>query len=301
MKDKILLTGATGFIGKRFVEMNHERFDIRTVSFQNVDCACGIDFYEITAVVHLAGIAHQMTKIDDQIYFDINHKKTLELAREAKALGVQHFVFASTVKVYGEETADAPLDEHSPTLPNDAYGKSKLAAEQDLLKLADEKFTVSIVRLPLVYGPRVKGNVLRLLQLFSKNYPMLPLGGIENQRSMVFVDNLVELFNQILKRKMGGVFIAGDREPISTSRLNELIIKYLTSRTRLVAMPKILISFLNFLKPALVRRLFGSFVIDNRSTNERLDFVPPFSAEDGVRGMCAWFLKSKNGANFGQV
>lgn len=273
--------------------MNRDRFDIRTVSFQTVDCACGIDFYEISAVVHLAGIAHQMTKIDDQIYFDVNHKKTLELAREAKAMGVGHFLFVSSVKVYGEETTDAPLDEYSPTLPQDAYGKSKLAAEQDLLKLADEKFTVSIVRPPLVYGAGVKGNVLRLLDLHSKNYPALPFGGIENRRSMVFVDNLIELFNRILEKKMGGVFIAGDREPISTSRLNELIIKSLNSKTRLVALPKFLISILNFLKPALVRRLFGSFVIDNRSTNARLDFEPPFSAETGVRLMCEWFLREK--------
>ncbi len=293
MSEKILLTGATGFIGQRFLEFNAGRFEMATVSFSKTDCSCGIDFYEVKTVLHLAGIAHQMQKIDDQIYFDVNHKKTLELADEAKKMGVRQFIFVSSVKVFGEETSEKSLDENSPTDPQDAYGRSKLAAENDLLKMADENFRVAIVRPPLVYGPRVKGNMLKLLQLLEKA-KAVPFAGINNRRSMVFVDNLIALFNKIIEKRASGIFIAGDAEPISTSELVVFMAKYSQKSTRNLKIPTFIIKILTLVRPSFVRRLYGSFVVDNSITNEKLGFSPPFSTEFGIEKMVEWYLNLKN-------
>jgi len=171
LKKCILLTGASGFIGQGFIELNSEKYNIESHSLQK-NKVSDIDFSRIYSVVHLAGIAHQMQKIDNQIYFDVNHHLTVELAKAAKANGVTHFLFMSTIKVYGEKKENEVLTEYSTCNPEDAYGKSKLQAEQALQQLESDTFKVSIVRPPLVYGPRVKGNMIRLIQLADWSIPL---------------------------------------------------------------------------------------------------------------------------------
>ena len=128
---QILLTGSTGFVGKRFLEYNQNRCEIQTVSLQNCDIS-GIDFKGIDSIVHLAGKAHQMKKIDDQIYFDVNFNLTKKLAEAAKQAGVEHFIFISTIKVFGKTDCEILCEKSVCNPINDAYGQSKFdAAEGD--------------------------------------------------------------------------------------------------------------------------------------------------------------------------
>lgn len=286
---KIAVTGASGFIGKRLVQYNRERYSIASLSLKKQDCNT-LDLEGIETVVHLAGKAHQMEPINDQVYFDINYELTRRLADRAKHQGVRHFIYISSTKVYGDDIQEE-LNEQSPCYPSDAYGASKLKAEQYVQSIAGEDFTVAIVRPPLVYGPEVKGNMIRLLQLADKNYP-LPFGNTRNARSMVYIDNLVELINHIIEQKASGIFLAGDRQPLATDVLIGLIRKGLGKNRRLVTVPGTLRAVIKMVRPALYIRLFGSFVADNTATNKQLGFTPPYTTEEGVADMVNWFKKT---------
>jgi nucleoside-diphosphate-sugar epimerase len=281
-KQKILVTGANGFIGKRFIEYNKERFDITTLSVRDESYKI-FDFTGFDSIVHLAGKAHDMDCKDDSEYFKVNVDITKTLATKAKAAGVKHFIYISSVKVYGKEDRGM-ITEKSECFPEDAYGKSKLQAEQFLQTIQDENFKVAIVRPPMVYGAGVKGNMDRLIHLCKKKYP-LPFGNIGNLRTMVFVDNLVEVLNAIIDYKADGIFIPGDKKPISTDALILMIKQSLGEKNNLISIPKFLRKIIKTVKPELYKRLFGSFVIDTKATNGKLNFVPPYSTEFGIEKM----------------
>jgi nucleoside-diphosphate-sugar epimerase len=284
---KILLTGATGFVGQRFLEYCKDTYDIRCVSLQK-EKIFNLDFKHIDAIVHLAGKAHQMQKIDDQIYFDINYTLTKELADAAKKEGVKHFIFISTIKAFGEHQKGV-LNEKSPCLPqNDPYGESKLKAEQYLQSIEDDNFIVSIIRPPLIYGPRVKGNLIRFLELGNKPYP-LPFKNLKNRRTMVFLDNFIELINRIVDTKQSGIFLAGDAQPISTEKLISEIRLNLGKKPNLFQTPDFMKKMLGVVKPEFALRLFGSLEMDTSDSFKRLNFTPPYSIEQGIKSMVDWY------------
>lgn len=285
-KLKVVVTGAGGFIGERFMEMNREGFNLTAVSLRSTPVE-GIDLSGVDSIVHLAGKAHEMQPIDDQVYYDVNYGLTKKLAEEARRQGVPHFIYISSVKVYGDETP-GPHNEHSPCGPTDAYGKSKLQAEEMLLHMSGVRFKVAVVRPPLVYGPRVKGNMIRLLQLADKNYP-LPFGNIQNRRSMVYVDNLVALINTILLQQATGIYIAGDEQPVSTEFLVRTVRKSLHKPENMIGLPGAVRMLLKAVRPALYTRLFSSYIIDNSLTNKRLSFHPPVSTQTGIGQMVQWY------------
>jgi nucleoside-diphosphate-sugar epimerase len=285
---KIAVTGSSGFVGKRFLEYNQDRFEIISLSLRDTKLR-DISLKGVDAIVHLAGKAHEMQPIPDQVYYDVNYTLTKELAEKAKEDGVPHFIFVSTTKIYGDQVTEI-VDEKSPGNPDDAYGKSKYQAEELLRYMSTAVFKVAVIRPPLVYGPGVKGNMLRLLELAAKNYP-LPFGNSRNKRSMVFLDNLIELMNTIIANQSMGTFIAGDREPVSTDRLLSLIRKSMGKKEDLVSIPSLLRFLIKKIKPALYTRLFGSFVADNSGTNKTLNFTPPFTTEYGVAKMVEWWVK----------
>ena len=283
----VLLTGASGFVGQRFLEYNKNTFNIRTVSLVNTAVE-NIDFTGIDALVHLAGKAHQMTKIDDSIYFEVNTELTKKLALAAKAQGVPHFIFISTIKVFGEHQ-NAVLTEGSPCEPiNDPYGESKLKAENFLQSIEDTTFTVSIIRPPLIYGPRVKGNLIRFLKLADNGKP-LPFDKIDNRRTMVFLDNFIALINTIIAQKQSGIFLAADTQPISTTFLIAEMRKNMARPTRLFAMPSILKWVLKTMKPEMYIRLYGSLEMNPQDSFKRLNFKAPYSVEHGIGEMVKWY------------
>jgi nucleoside-diphosphate-sugar epimerase len=285
---KVIVTGASGFVGKRFVDINTKNFEILTVSLRNNDWQQQtFDGYD--TVVHLAGKAHEMQKIDDQIYFDVNYNLTKQFFEKIKKDGVTHFIYISSTKVYGDGSYEY-LNEESDCNPTDAYGKSKLQAEQFLLQQTG--VIVTIIRPPLIYGAGVKGNMHKIMELCSSN-KRLPFANINNKRSMVFVDNFVALINTIISQKKAGVFIAGDAGAVSTSTLVIAIKNALHKKNNLFAIPSFLRNIIKKLKPALYIRLFGNFNVDNTNTNKILHFQPPYTLLQGVQQMVNDF-KSKN-------
>ena len=281
----VLLTGATGFVGQHFLQYNKSKYTITAVSVRKNKPLPSLS--DIDVVVHLGGKAHEMQSLPDEVYFTANAELTKQLAMAAKAAGVQHFIYVSSVKVYGNIVSEN-IDENTFPNPDDAYGRSKLLGEQYVQELNDDNFIVSIVRPPLVYGSYVKGNMLKLLHLAQKQIP-LPLGNINNKRSIVFVDNLLALINQIIQTKRSGVFIAGDKEPVSTTLLISLIRKYSGKKKNLIYIPDWMQAVIRKLRYSLYIRLFGSFVISNSLTNKKLNFEPPYSTEEGIRNMVNWF------------
>jgi nucleoside-diphosphate-sugar epimerase len=291
---RIAVTGTTGFVGKRLMEYDKELFELIPLDLRDQNITT-IDLTGIDAVVHLAGKAHQMEPIEDKVYFDVNYELTRSLAEQALKQQVKQFVYISSTKVYGDDVKEV-LNEQSVCTPSDAYGASKLKAEQYLLSLQSSAFNVAILRPPLVYGPEVKGNMLRLLHLSNKQYP-LPFGKTNNKRSMVFLDNLIELINAIINKEASGIFVAGDKEPLPTDMLVQLIRNELGIKNGLISIPLFLRAMVKKIKPGLYTRLFGSFVVDNQMTNQQLNFVPPYSTEYGVSQMAKWFREAKQNNN----
>ncbi|KLD99954.1 NAD-dependent epimerase/dehydratase family protein [Aliarcobacter butzleri] len=278
---KLLITGSNGFIGNYFINNYKSKYNIKTFSFLKDDINT-LDCNTIDIVFHLSALVHQMGGASAREYEKINVTQTLQLAKKAKESGVKHFVFMSTVKVYGEET-NRKYTENTVCNPEDDYGKSKLKAEYELQKLEDENFEISIIRTPIVYGYGVKANIKNLINLVDK-VPVLPFGKIKNKRSMVYIGNLCHLVDEIITQEKKGIFLASDDEPLSTSKLIELIAKNLDKKIYLIKIP-FFATLLKILKPSFHKRLYGSLEVDNNITKEKLNLKNPYSVENGVRLM----------------
>ena len=278
---KLLITGSSGFVGSYFINKYKDKYKIKNFSFlkdkiNNLDCA------DIDVVFHLSALVHQMAGASVEEYEKVNVTQTLDLAKKAKEGGVKHFIFMSTIKVYGEETSNK-YSENTICTPEDDYGKSKLKAENELLKLEDDSFRVIIVRTPIVYGYGVKANIKNLINFVNK-VSILPFGKIENKRSMIYISNLCHLVDEIISQKQSGIFLASDDEPLSTSKLIELIAKNLDKKIYLIKIP-FFETLLKILKPSFHKRLYGSLEVDNTITKNKLNLKNPYSVEDGIRLM----------------
>ena len=286
---KLLITGSNGFVGSYFINKYKNKYEIKTFSFLK-DAPKGIssghiitlDCSDVDVVFHLSALVHQMGGASVEEYEKVNVTQTLELAKKAKKSGTKHFVFMSTVKVYGEET-DGVYTEESECHPEDEYGKSKLKAEQELLKLEDESFKVSIIRTPIVYGYGVKANIKSLVNLVNK-ISILPFGNIQNKRSMVYIGNLCYLVDVVIEQQKAGIFLASDDEPLSTTRLIELIAKNLNKKIYLIKIPFFETLF-KVAKPSFHKRLYGSLEVDNHITKEQLKLKNRYSVEEGIEMM----------------
>jgi len=278
---KLLLTGATGFIGKYFIVKYQANYNVQTFSFLN-DEISDLKLIDTDVVIHLSALVHQMGGASAEEYERVNVTQTLELAKKAKESRVKHFIFMSSVKVYGEET-DEIYNEDTDCFPEDEYGKSKLKAENELLKLEDEEFKISILRTPIVYGYGVKANIKNLISLVEK-VPVLPFSGIYNNRSMVYIGNLCNLLNKIIETTSRGIFLASDDKPLSTTNLIQLIAKELDKKIWLISIP-LFPSLLKLIKPSFYMRLYKSLEVDNTKTLKKLDYSNSYSTADGIKYM----------------
>jgi len=250
------------------------------------DCLQNID-----VVVHAAARAHIMKdEVADPLaeYRRVNVDGTLHLARQAAAGGIERFIFISSVKVNGEQTFPGqPFTADDTPSPEDAYGISKWEAEQGLQKIAKESgMEVVVIRPPLVYGPQVKGNFASMIKLVKKGLP-LPLGSIHNQRSLVALDNLVDLIITCIHHPAAAnqVFLAGDGQDLSTTELLRGVAKAAGKPSRLIPIPSSLLMFAATLlgKKAVAQRLLGSLQVDISKARDLLGWEPPFSVEEGLR------------------
>ncbi|MDN5088799.1 NAD-dependent epimerase/dehydratase family protein [Aliarcobacter butzleri] len=277
---KILITGSNGYLGSSFINQHKDKHEFEKFSLLNQKLE-DINFDNIDIVLHCAALVHQKVEHSYEKYHDINVEYPVKLAKLAKQNGVKQFVFISTIAVYGEE--EEKLDENNICNPVTPYGRSKLETEKELLKFSDDSFIVSIIRPPMVYGKNAPGNIDSLVKLVKKS-PIIPLGSIENRRSFISIQNLCYVINEVIIQQKSGIFLASDDEPLSTSRLIELIAKNLNKKIYLMKVP-FFESLLKILKPLFHKRLYGSLEVDNSITKEKLNLKNPYSVEDGIRLM----------------
>ena len=288
-KKKILVTGSSGFIGTRWLQLMKDQYELVPISLKTT-AVKDVDLEGVDAILHLAGLAHQMEAINPNRYFEVNTDLTIHLAKKAKKKGVTHFVYISSTKVYGDGDDEVFYSESSTCIPTDPYGESKLKAEQELDKLRSDSFKIAVLRPPLVYGPGVKGNLLLFMKLAKMPFP-LPFKGIENNRAMVYVDNLIAMIAQIIEKQAEGIFTLTDQHRISTEELIAEIREQMGKRPKLFKLPRILIWPVKVVKPHIYYRLFGSFNVDCSHSLSSLEFRIPYAFEDGIKAMVNHYQK----------
>jgi UDP-glucose 4-epimerase len=253
-KKTIMVTGASGFIGKNFIEKYEKEYNIISVSLKNNEPK-DLDYTGVDAILHLAALVHQMEGAPKEKYYEVNTELTSKLATKAKKSGVRHFIFYSTVAVYGTHGSlkeKLTLTLNSPTVPKDDYGKSKLLAEEYLKEIETEDFKVTIIRPPMVYGKNCPGNMKKLEKLI-KIFPILPFNYEENKRSIVHVDKLLEMTNDKIKNEERGIFIPKDEKD---KTIKEIVESFGRKRI-LIKFPQIIFRKLAKIKPRLMESLFG--------------------------------------------
>lgn len=277
---RLLITGSTGFIGNYFINKYKNKYDIKSFSFRKGDIDI-LDCNNTDIVFHLSALVHQVGGASDQEYKKVNVTQTLDLAKKAKENSVKHFIFMSTVAVYGLEIGI--IKEDIECNPITDYGKSKLKAEKELKKLENDNFKISIVRTPIVNGYNAPGNMNSLINLVNK-VPIIPFWKIENKRSMVYIGNLCNLVDEVIKQEKSGVFLASDDEPLCTSQLIKLISENLDKKIYLIKIP-FFETLLKLLKPSFHKRLYGSLEVENSATKEKLNLKNLYSVEEGIKYM----------------
>lgn len=305
MNTKVMVTGATGFVGSLVTEEASRRgFEVVGTSRRLVNSVCNLVqvtsfddlsgcsdlFQNVGVVVHCAARAHVMKdEVPDPLaeYRKVNVDGTLNLARQAAEAGVLRFVFISSVKVNGEQTPlNQPFTAEDSPAPEDEYGISKMEAEQGLQALAAETtMEVVIIRPPLVYGSGVKGNFANMIELLDKGYP-LPLGAIHNRRSLVALDNLVDLIVTCIDHPGAAneTFLVSDGEDLSTTELLQGVAQAMGKPSRLIPVPAGLLQLGATLlgKKAVAQRLLGSLQVDISHTQQCLNWTPPLTVKEGL-------------------
>lgn len=283
----ILLTGIKGYINNSFYKAYQHKYNIKQICLRNCDFS-NIDLSSFDVIIHLSGIVHQKGT-PETTYFDVNTNLTLNLANLAKKQGVKHFVYFSTVAVYGIngylEYQSSVINEHTPCNPLDFYGKSKLLAENKLNTLQDNNFVVSIIRPPIVYGYNAPGNMDRLKNLVSK-CPILPFKNINNKRSIIGINNLLHFMDLVIHKRVNGIFIPQDALPYATKDLISEISLASKKSILLCNMPSFVIAILLKYMPKQTQSLFGTLVFDTSDSNKVLNFIPPFSTAEELKNMC---------------
>ena len=305
---RVCLTGCTGFLGRRLTQVlsSHLAVDLTVTARVPLteENASAVNVTEISGqtdwstalpnqqvVIHTAARAHIMKdSVPDPLteYRKVNAEGTLNLARQSAAAGVKRFIFVSSIKVNGEKTASGqPFQPDDEPKPIDPYGISKWEAEQGLQQIAKETgMEVVIIRPPLVYGPSVKGNFANLIKLVGKGLP-LPLGAIHNLRSMIALDNLVDLIITCIDHSNAAnqVFLASDGQDLSTSELLQGLAQAMGKPSRLLPIPSglLTLSASALGKKTIADRLLGSLQVDISKTRDLLSWTPPISVDEGLR------------------
>lgn len=319
-----LVTGGTGFIGAALLSVLHASgwqvratartipensplpVDWRKVGDIGPDTAWDGLLEGVDCVVHLAARVHvlnEMSKEPFAAFRRTNVTGTVRLARACVEAGVRRFIYLSSVGVHGAGSFDQPLSESSPLAPHDDYSRSKLEAEQALAEIGRvAPLEIVVLRPPLVYGPGAPGNFARLVQLVRSGWP-LPLGGIDNRRSFLYLGNLIDAILLCARHPAaaGQVFLLSDGQPVSTPNLIRAVAHAMGRPARLMAVPVGVLELAGRLlgKRAAVARLTGSLFVDSSAIRSRLGWVPPYTLQQGLDatvaggvGSAAWRMVS---------
>ena len=303
---KLLVTGANGFVGKSLcAELSWRGHAVRMAS-RTASAKGAADFVLASVgaetnwsaalgarevVIHLAARVHAMndTSTDPLAEFrKVNVVGTLNLARQAAAVGVKRFVFISSVKVNGEATQlGSPFTADNEPAPLDAYGVSKMEAEQGLHEIASQTgMEMVVLRPPLVYGPGVKANFFTMMRWLQRGIP-LPLGAIYNQRSLVALDNLIDLIVTCMTHPaaVNQTFLVSDGEDVSTAELLRRMGEAMNCPARLIPVPAYWLEQAASLigKRDMAQRLCGSLQVDIQKTRQLLQWEPPVTLDQGLK------------------
>lgn len=319
---RILLTGGSGFVGRSVLAaLAHSKYPVVNVTRQQANpsyfnvqdhfipaLSATIDWTAaltgVDVVIHSAGRAHVMNETHSnplQAFRDINVGATLNLARQAAEAGVKRFIFISSIKVNGEETSrDQAFTSGDIPAPLDDYGVSKLEAEQALLELAGRvSMDVVIIRPVLVYGPGVKANFERMLATVNKRLP-LPFRSVDNRRSLVFIDNLVDLILLCIRHPAASnrVFLVSDGHDLSIGQILEKLAIAMEKKSYVFAFPERLLRGIALVagKKDFLQRLCGSLQVDITDTCERLNWTPPVSIEEAFAITAKHYQQVPNGS-----
>ena len=332
MLETVLVTGANGFVGQRVIHdllifrrsvrgLVRSRSSVLPNAVDQVICDLTNLVSEVSAqpnhdelisalkgvevVVHMAARAHIMQEEAAnplEEYRKVNRDATMALARMASEAGVKRFVFLSSIKVNGEFTRPGnsfmPDDENIPT---DPYGLSKYEAEQGLLKIAEETgMEVVIIRPPLVYGLGVKANFASMMNWVNKGVP-LPFGLVQNKRSLVALDNLVDFIALCADRDKSPkaanqIFLISDGEDVSTTQLLQKVAKAFNQKAWLLPIPVWLMTFMAKLlgKGDVANRLFGSLQVDSSKARDLLGWKPVTTMDEQLNKTAQAYLSEKN-------
>nr|WP_249176008.1 SDR family oxidoreductase [Burkholderia vietnamiensis] len=311
----LIVTGANGFVGRavcrRALEAGHtvtalvrrqggsvagvREWVHDAADFDGVDQGWPADL-AADCVIHLAARVHVMRdeSPDPDAAFDAtNVAGTMQLAKAARRHGVRRIVYASSIKAVGESDGGAPLSEAVPPAPQDAYGRSKLRAERELAQFgASNGLDVVIVRPPLVYGPAVRANFLKMMDAVARGMP-LPLGSIPARRSIVYVDNFADALLRcaIDPRAAGECFHVADDDAPSVTGLLRLVGEALGKPARLIPVPSAVLRVVGALtgRRAAIDRLTGSLQLDTGRITRVLGWHPPYTTRQGLEATAAWY------------
>ena len=309
---RVLVTGASGFVGaavcRELLARGHDvRAAVRHVTtaeglsdVQQVlipDLAMDFDRRTLLAdtdvVVHLAAIAHR--DAPESEIRRVNVDATVRLAEAAGGLA-RRFVFMSSVKVHGEDSGDGAYTETDPKRPEDAYGRSKLEAERFLADLSTRTgMELVLIRPPLVYGPGVKANFLRLLRWIDSGLP-LPFATVRNRRSLIYLGNLVDAVARCVEHSRAlGPFLVSDDEVVSTPQLVAHAARALGRPARLARVPLGALRLAGAItgRGGEIRRLTGNLVVDTSRARHLLEWRPPYALDEGLAETVRWFRSAR--------
>ncbi len=315
MSDRILVTGATGFVGRALcAELAARGFDVhcavrdrlrsaglpgRIVETGEIgpDTDWDAPLRSVGTVIHLAARAHVLKEAaQDPVaaFRSVNVEGTNRLAMAAARNGVRRLVMLSSIGVNGSKTAVEPFSESSVPAPYNLYSASKYEAEKVLRKVAENtELEVVILRPPLIYGPGNPGNFLRLLKLLRLGLP-LPLGAVENRRSMLFLGNCIDaiIVSATRQEAAGNTYLLSDGEDLSTSGLIRQLALLMNTNVTLLPVPLSLLRTLGrwTTRSDDVERLLGSLQLDSSKIRRELSWKPPYTVDAGLAQTVQWFV-----------
>jgi nucleoside-diphosphate-sugar epimerase len=311
---RVLLTGATGFVGRTLCgALARSGYIVRAAVRNDGALPAGAADSTIVGdigsdtdwqaalrgmdlVIHLAARAHMLhdSPAHSNLYFETNVRGTERLAAASAQAGIRRFVLLSSIKVNGEETTQHAYAADDEPRPQDAYGSSKWHAEECVREVAERTgMEAVVVRPPLVYGPGVRANFLRLLRLIDMRWP-LPLNAVDNSRSLVSIWNLCDLLVRVLEhpKASGGTWMVSDGEDLSTPELIRRIARAMDRRVWLAPVPVGVLAMLGALtgRRAEIARLCGSLAVNIDRTRRELDWRPPVNVDEAIVRTVTWYL-----------
>lgn len=269
---RILITGKSSYVGtslEKWLGIYPDRYSINSISLRD-DSWKDKDFSKYDVVFHVAGIAHVSSDPKmEEMYYKVNRDLTIETAKKAKAEGVRQFIFMSSIIVYGDSSRYRKvIDKNTVPTPSNFYGSSKLEAEEGIKLLESDNFKVVIIRPPMIYGKGSKGNYSRLAKV-ARKIPLFP--NIDNQRSMLHIDNLCEFIRLMIDNQESGLFFPQNKEYVKTSEMVRLVAE---AHGKNMVLTKIFNGPLRLLalKVELINKVFGNLVYEQSMSNHKVEY-----------------------------